>query len=226
MSDDSVFSQHLRLIQQEESKWSASDREEFDRLQSLRLPPLELKPTRWMKFKKQIKAGVPLFVTASLAVVTFVSLYKTNVNEYTAKGSVQVSVFWERAGKVSPLNAESELKDGDRVGANVISSEAGIAYWAITDNSFKPISDITDIEGSKIILEPGVKAQFKFSFELVAPNQGENLIVVVCSKSQTKSDVKPVNSLFDHEFTAKLLTAQQIRASDCTFVGYRLRNLP
>ncbi len=226
MSDDSLFKKHLRLIQQDESTWTESDRQEFARLQSFKLPPLELKPTPWMTFKRQFQSGLPLLATASLAIVTMVTLFKSKDTDLVAKGSMQVSVFWDRNGKVSPLKDDSTLKDGDKIGASVVSSEEAIAYWAITDDKFKPISDVNDIESSKLALEPGVSKRFDSGFELVAPNQGENLVVVVCAKSKMKADVKPVDSLFDREFTSKLLADQQIRSSDCLFVGYRLRNLP
>lgn len=226
MSDDSLYSKHLRLIQQDESQWTPSDREEFDRLQTLRLPPLELKPTAWMKFKQQFKITIPALATASIAIIGVVTLMRQPNDILAPKGSIQVSVVWERAGKVSSLTVDSELKDGDKIGASVVSSDESVAYWAITDDKFKPIVEMADIESSKILLEPGVSKRFDSSFELVAPNQGESLVVIVCPKSKINETTKPVESLFDQQFTVRLLADQQIRSSDCMFAGYRLRRSP
>lgn len=220
MSDKSLFSKHLKLIEQDESKWDKEDREEYARLQSLRLPPLELKPSFWQAWKTQIQIGMSVAVMASLALMVTTNLRK---EELTAKGSFQVSVFWERAGKVQPLTEETVLQDGDKVGASVVNSEEGVAYWTITDDKMKALSDSSDVETSLLRLEPGLKKNFNSSFVLTAPNQGEHLVVAVCSKPQPAANKKPVDSLFDREFMTQLLDETKIRSSDCVFVGYRLR---
>lgn len=228
MSDKSLFDRHWRLINQDESQWSEEDKQEFARLQDLQLPPLELKPSLWNKFRLQIQIGLSAVVTASLALFYFLP----QTDRLSAKGGLQVSVFWERAGKVSPLTSETILSDGDKIGAKVNSSEESYAYWAITDNNLKVISGVDDIESSRVYLEPGVSKSFESSFVLTAPNQGEHLVVVVCPKkeisAQTKLNAKtpPIDSLFNHEFVTQLFSESRLTSSNCIFAGYRLRRMP
>ncbi|MEQ1878132.1 MAG: hypothetical protein ABL958_15930 [Bdellovibrionia bacterium] len=224
MSDDSLFSRHMRLIESDESKWSADDRKEHERLKGLRLPPLELKPTRWMLWKTQIQAGLGVAVMASLAIVIGYSMNKDEV--LTAKGALQVNVVYVRDGKQSGLTGESELKDGDKIAASVVSAEEAIAYWTITDDKMNVLDDAADIESTVIRLEPGLMKSFENSFVLIPPNQGENLVVVVCPKPAAGAGKKAVQELFNRETVSQLLTESRVRSSDCVFVGYRLRRLP
>ncbi len=233
LKNDSLFAKHMRLIETDKSQWSKADHEEFARLNDLDLPALKL-PARTPSLIEAFLGGfkmpqLQIAVGGALAVtIAFILIQQPADDRLTAKGSLQVSVFWERDGKVSPLTTESVLRDGDKVGAKVISSDEADAYWAITDNQFKAISDADDVESSRLALQPGVSKNFDSSFELVAPNQGENLVVVVCPKvkAEKASADKPTDSFFDHEFVSRLMTEQRVRSSGCMFVGHRLRRLP
>ncbi len=236
MSDESLFSKHLRLIETDESQWTEDERLEFQSLQQLDLPPLVLPPApagrleqlgNWWRQPK-FYSGLAIAGVASLTVFSLlVSRQMGDVEDrLSAKGSLQVSVFWERDGKVSPLMGEMNLKDGDKVGAAVLTSEDSVAYWAITDRDFKTLSDASDVESSKISLQAGVRKTFDSSFELVAPNQGENLVIVVCPRSAGQSLKTDTAPLFDQTFVAKLISESRIRSSQCVFVGSRLRGAP
>ncbi len=231
---DSLFATHMRLIETDKVVWSKEDHIEFSHLSGLDLPPLKLSPRKVSALESFLERfKIPEFRMviggAIAAIVAIVLIPKLEEDRLSAKGSLQVSVFWERDGKVSPLTDDSVLRDGDKVGAKVISSDEADAYWAITDNRFKAISDASDVDSSRLDLQPGVSKSFDSSFELVAPNQGENLVVVVCPKVKTpKRDAseKPTDSFFDHEFVSRLMSEQKVRASGCVFVGHRLRRLP
>jgi hypothetical protein len=255
MSDDSMFSKHLRLIETDESKWTPEDRKEFEQIQNLDLPPLTLPPLMAQserdrsiladfrnmsaKLGKVIGGVLPAkplspgfagaFAAACIVVLASITLLREDADvsdRLTPKGALQISVFWERAGKVSPMSPEANLVDGDKVGATVLSAEDGVAYWAITDRDFKILSDQADVEASQISLQAGVRKSFTSSFELVAPNQGENLVIVVCPKSSTGSQKNDSALLFDQAFIAKLTSDSRIRSSECVFVGSRLRRMP
>lgn len=223
MSDDSLFSKHMRLIEKDESAWTETDRQEFNRIKDLKLPPLELKPTWWQTWRTQIQVGAGALAMASFALIFVLPKSEDGFN---AKGSMKVSVIWEREGKVSPLKDDSELKDGDKIGASVISSEEAVAFWAITDDKMKILNETDDIEASRIQLEPGVSKSFGSSFVLTSPNQGENLLVAVCPKSKESGEKKAAGELFDRELVGKLLKEPRVNSSDCTFIGFRLRRLP
>ncbi len=235
---DSLFARHMHIIENDKAKWSKADHEEFERLSNLDLPALKLPARKHSLLESllggfkmpqlQIAVGGAMAVTLTVILVQQPPGGRTTGDRLTPKGSLQVSVFWERDGKVSPLTTESVLRDGDKVGAKVISSDEADAYWAITDNRFKAISDAGDVESSRLELQPGVSRNFDSSFELVAPNQGENLVVVVCPKvkAEKASSDRPTDSFFDHEFISRLMTEQRVRSIGCMFVGHRLRRLP
>lgn len=245
MSDESMFSKHLRLIEADETTWTPEERKEFERLKELDLPPLALPPRpmslpvslidRASEVLRQTMRTVQLrpggfagaLTVAGLAIFVSVLVFREDSDRLSPKGAVQVSVFWERAGKVLPLLMDSNLVDGDKVGATVLSAEDGVAYWAITDKDFKVLSDQADVEASKLSLQAGVRKSFASSFELVPPNQGENLVIVVCPKARAEP---PKNAdtalLFDQAFVAKLTSEARIRSSECVFVGSRLRRMP
>lgn len=243
MSDESMFSKHLRLIETDESKLSHEDRKDFEQIQNLDLPPLNLPPRPASGgalgiLMKQAAAAIQLrpgsfagaFAATCVAVfvtITFLRERDDLSDRLSPKGALQISVFWERAGKISPFSSDANLVDGDKVGATVLSAEDGVAYWAIVDRDFKILSEQADVEASRISLEAGIRKGFNSSFELVAPNQGENLVIVVCPKSKSESQ-KPDDSalLFDQAFVAKLTTDARIQSSQCVFVGSRLRRMP
>ena len=227
MSKDSLFSKQWHIVSEDQSKWSSSELQEHERLQALLLPPLQLKPSWMMRFKLQIQMGLGAIVMASLALMVLLPRQES----LTAKGALQVSLFFEHDGKVSPFKPDVILKDGDKVGVSVNSAEEAFAYWAITDDKLKALDTADDIESSRITLSPGVSKNFESSFVLVAPNQGEHLVVVVCPKGTSKEGQKPeakkpVDSLLNHDFISQLLTEQKISSSNCIFVGYRLRSRP
>jgi hypothetical protein len=136
-----------------------------------------------------------------------------------------VNVIWERQGKVQPIGSESALQDGDKVGASVVASQDSFAYWVITDNQNKVISDLGDIESSKITLQAGVSKSFESSFTLTAPNQGENLIVVICPQEKMLQPKQAMDIVFNQQFFVQLMSEQKINSSSCIFAGYRLRSL-
>ncbi len=227
MSDDSLFSKHLRIISEDPQTWSPEVRKESEYLQSLRLPELELKTSWRMKFKSEIQLSLGALLMASFALIFFLPRHEI----LTPKGAFQVSVFVEHEGKLSPLKSESLLKDGDKVAASVNSAEDSYAYWAITDHQLKVLTPKEDIESSRLFLPAGVSKSFESSFVLVAPNQGEHLVVVVCPKSENKTpeksdSKKPIDSLFNHDFVTQLQAGGPLQSSQCIFVGYRLRRLP
>lgn len=245
MSDESMFSKHLRLIEADETTWTPEERKEFERLKEIDLPPLTLPPRprslpsslihRASEVVRQTLSTVQLrpgsfagaLTVAGLAVFVSVLIFREDSDRLSPKGAVQISVFWERAGKVSPLLMKSNLVDGDKVGATVLSAEDGVAYWAITDQDFKILSDQADVEASKISLKAGVRKSFGSSFELVPPNQGENLVIVVCPDGKAgPSKTDDTALLFDQAFVAKLTSEARIRSSQCLFVGSRLRRMP
>jgi hypothetical protein len=238
MSDDSLFSRHLRLISEDQSTWTQRDREEYERLQKIDLPKLQL-PLRkasppamvesvpplslWERYKVQLQWGLGALAVAS--VVSVVSVPTMNPgpmnpgqDTLTAKGALQISVFWQRDGQVYPFTETSKLKDGDRIEASVVSSEYAVSYWAITDENFKIIIGTEEKSGQS----PNVSS----SFELVAPNQGENLVVVACPKSMPDSGKKAIGSLLNREFLAQLLNERRLDSKDCIYAGFKLRSRP
>ncbi|MCB0364921.1 MAG: hypothetical protein H6624_12375 [Bdellovibrionaceae bacterium] len=229
----SLYRDHLRILKIEDANVPLTDQQmaELGRIEELELPPLRLpapEPSsfRWLQWMLSPKS-LSVSIAVAFSLVFTVLVLKQPKDHLTAKGAIRVSVFWERDGRVSPFNSETELKDGDRVGSSVLSASEAVAYWAISDSEFNVISDPDDIRTSRINLEPGESKNFSSSFTLVAPNQGEHLIVIVCPKEEHqggKSSQK-LNTVFNQEFVSQLISKGQIEASNCMYVGYRLRRL-
>lgn len=232
MSDESLFSKHVALLTQPDTTWTADQKAEWKKINSIELPPLKLPKAPetvsfWVKWKVQIQYGFSALAVTSLALLVIVpQLRNEHRADLVAKGTIQVSVYWERAGKVNPLNETSELVDGDKIGARVISFEDAVAYWTITDKDLKTLDNLTEIESSRINLAAGVAQNFTSSFQLVSPNQGENLVVIVCPKP-SDSDLNLSDQLIlDHKLLTVVLEKQNKKANDCTYAGFRLRKAP
>lgn len=231
MSDESLFSKHIALITKPESTWTAEQRAEWDKINSLELPPLRLpkkekKISIWENWRQQWKYGFSILAVVSLALIVIIPQLRDTEDTLTAKGSTRVSVYWERDNKVSPLTDTSVLLDGDKIGANVVSSEDSVAYWMITDKDLHVLDDVKDIEASRLKLTAGVTERFESSFQLVAPNQGENLIVVVCPNPTKDNTVIENKLIMDRGFLSDVLEKQNKKANDCLYAGFRLRKAP
>jgi hypothetical protein len=230
----SLYGDHLRILNlsDSDSPLTENQKVESQRLDHLDLPRLTLPPRK--KNLPQWLDGImaPRGMMATVAVVctllVLVVRLQTPEDRLTPKGSVRVSVYWDRGGKVSPFTAESQLQDGDRIGASVTAAEESVAYWVVSDANFKIISDPSDIHSSRLNLAPGVPQNFAASFTLVAPNQGEHLIVIVCPKGDNKTSESGdrVGTVFDQAFVSKLIAKGQLEASNCMYAGYKLRGIP
>lgn len=222
MSRDSLFSQHLSLIEKDPSKWTDAEKQEFERLQHLRLPPLPERKHWWNQFQFQIRIGVASALAMSLAVVIFLPSGKEDL---TAKGAVQISAFSARGAEVLPLSSANQLVDGDKIGAAVLSSESSVAYWTVADSQFNIIGDPKDFISTQLRLEPGVKKSFDSSFELTAPNQGEHLLIIVCPSKFPQTEASLLELWRARDLVQRALDQNKVAAGECTLGAYRLRVL-
>lgn len=224
----SLYSQYLKLIESDGEGLTVEEQEEWQRLQKIQLPPLNLPVTRpsFLDQYRQIFRGwkVELTMTAMalLAVFVFLPSLHNNKNDLSPKGALSVTVFFERDGIVKPLVGDLELQDGDKVGAQVISSEESIAYWVVTDKAFQVISNPQSIVQSAIILKPGEVKSFANSFELLPPNQGEQLVIAVCKDVKISENFSQ-EKMFNRGFVSDLMKQKRLNTDSCVFVGYRLR---
>lgn len=236
MPDDSLYSKHLRILTEDQSRWTQADHEECLFLQNLDLPKLNLSTCKtaelswWKKFSGELQSGIRIKIIAIAASVVaigfFVPLIQPNHDNLAPKGTLQVSVFWQHDGITQAWTEMSNLQDGDKVGASVISSEESTAYWLLTDKSMNIIDGTEDIESSRLKLRPGQSQSFDSSFQLTAPNQGENLVVIVCLQTVPGAEKMVKALLLDHVFTDKILRARRLLYKDCSFFGFKLRSSP
>lgn len=227
MSDQSLFSKHLRIITEDPSQLNEAERKEWNKIENLELPPLRL-PSRhepqsaWAKLKEQWYFGLSALTIASLALVLV--LPRQTEDTLTAKGSTQISVYWQRNETVSPLVETSELIDGDKIGVKIITDQDSVAYWTIADRDFKVLDDVKEIESGKLDVKAGVSTSFDSSFQLTAPNQGEHLIVIVCPNPKMQSEGRQL--VLDREFLTGVVHGKNRKAEDCVYAGFRLRQAP
>lgn len=232
MSDQSLFSKHLRIITEDPSQLNEAERKEWERIKSFELPPLKLPPMEhalktaptswWTQLKDQWYFGLSVLTVASLALVMV--LPRTSDDVLIAKGSAQISVFWQREDKVSPFTEASELVDGDKVGVKIITDEDSIAYWTIADQDLKVLDDVKEIQAGKLELKAGVAGSFNSSFQLTSPNQGEHLIVILCPNPKTTTEAR--SFVLNREFLVDVVQGKNKKAQDCMYAGFRLRKAP
>tara|TARA_B110001454_G_scaffold181094_1_gene174972 strand:+ start:23592 stop:24269 length:678 start_codon:yes stop_codon:yes gene_type:complete len=225
MSDQSLFSKHLRIITEDPSQLNEAERKEWNKINKLELPPLRLSKKReshWAKIKEQWYFGLSALTIASLALVLV--LPRQSDDTFTAKGSTQISVYWQRNETVSPFTESSELVDGDKVGVKIIADQDSVAYWTVADKDFKVLDDVKDIESGKLNVKAGVSASFDSSFQLTAPNQGEHLIVIVCPNPNMENTGRQL--VLDREFITDVVHGKNKKAQDCIYAGFRLRKAP
>jgi hypothetical protein len=146
------------------------------------LPELSL-PERKARFRPQ-----PAFFAAASALLVLLFALWPKADDLTPKGTANVRVYWERAGQVSLLSAQSRLQAGDRVRAEVDPQAGGTAYWLVLDGAGKPLVDAAFVQASAVALHPGVPAPFAKSIQLVGPAAGETLHVVVCAAAPQSTE--------------------------------------
>ena len=227
MSDQSLFSKHVRIITEDPSVLNEAERTEWNKINSLELPPLRLPKKQeslsfWAKLKEQWYFGLSALTIASLALVLVVP--RQAQDGYTAKGSTRISVYWQRGDTISPLTETSVLQDGDKVGVKIIADQDSVAYWTIADKDFKVLDDVNDIESGKLEIKAGISAGFDSSFQLTAPNQGEHLIVIVCPNPKIENSGRQL--VLDREFLNDVVQGKNKKAQDCVYAGFRLRKAP
>jgi hypothetical protein len=98
------------------------------------------------------------------------------------KGSGQVWLWWERDGSAFPwTEGDAPLESGDRVRAEVLAPEDGVAYWAVVDGQGRPLLEPAQVWQSALTVRAGVRAAFPGSFRLVGAPEGETLVVFICA---------------------------------------------
>ena len=228
MANKSLYDFHLRGLGAKQGGLDKRESQLWKQTMDLNLPPLRLPETAksnpFTQWIQSWQMGLGVVAMAMIAALVLIPTLQQKQDVFRAKGSISVTVFFERAGEVKPFDGSFSLENGDRIGAQVISSQASIAYWAVTNDEFKVISDQADIESSAIALEPGKSGAFNNSFELTEPNEGEHLVIAVCKKSDN-ADTRD-KSLFDRDFVSRLMKQNKLAAESCMFVGYRLRGKP
>ncbi len=160
------------------------------RLADLALPGLSL-PARLEAPKRRVlwAASSALGLLAGVAVAVLV--WPAPEDPWRSKGGANVRVYWERAGAVRALEPATELRDGDRLRAEVDAGSAGVAYWLVTDGAGKALVDAAFVRDSAVTLKPGGSVPFAKSVQIVGPPSGEVLHVVVCASAAGIAEDSP-----------------------------------
>lgn len=233
IENSSLFQDHLTILGLDDQAGDLSPRQlkEKERMEELVLPPLTLPESKsvwqtvWQWLLTPAGGSAALAAVAALFVAITVPLKVEDETGLKFKGTYRVNLYFERQGEVRPLEEKVTLSDGDKVGATVIAAEKSVAFWMVTDDQLKVLSDSDEVVESRITLEPGVRQSFKSSFELVAPNEGEFLVVVVCPL-KVVSDVadKVVEFVdLDQALLSKLSQGNKVDQAGCHMMGRRLR---
>lgn len=218
----SLLEQHYAIIAGDPGPLDPATAHEKDRIESIRLPKLEL-PARNVVSLKRPKNTVWRVALSGLAAAGIAGALWTARTSHTddglrTKGEHQVWVYWERAGDVKTYEDGMLLETGDRVRAEVLAAESVVAYWGVTDASGRLLSDPADVWGSALKLEPGERDAFSGSFKLVGPSEGETLVVILCQGEDLPKAV--VDDLGKRD--GRPLTAAALPTA-CGLKSFRLR---
>ncbi len=232
---NSLFADHLDIIQKQNDQLTSQQLTEKKRIESMQLPPLRL-----TEKKKSLSIdlsflnlknvwGLALAGALSLVVIMKIPHKPESTalqpDRLLAKGAYRISLFYEREGKTKAYNAGEDLKDGDKVGASVISAQPGSAFWLITDDKNHVLSEVNDIAASRLNLKAGELTSFSSSFTLTSPNQGEMLVVILCD--QDISATEPIEktlrlSDISQQLDQKIDKKSRV-GNHCSYFGQRLR---
>ena len=227
---NSLFADHLEIFEVTDiDQLSKDQQKEYKRIEQLSLPPLKwpsekkkVSPPEWLDlfFRPQ---NLGLIFAAALSVMVFINVIKQSQPDLRAKGSARISLYYEREAKVFPLSEKVVLKNGDKVGASVISAKSGSAYWAIVDSKSQLLISNDEVLASEIKLKPGIREDFKSSFTLTAPNEGEQLVVIVCeSKYNSSMALKEVSNI---NFVNEVIKTKSLTKHNCMYMGRVLRRV-
>ena len=129
------------------------------------------------------------YLSFSLIAAIFAAILGTNLNffddksQLRIKGSNQITLYYEHNGLTSNWK-KVPLKSGDRIMAEILSSDEAKAFWWMGASDNRIFSDLKSILNYGLNLQPGKLKRFGHSYELEGKNEGEILFVALCPASQ------------------------------------------
>lgn len=182
-----LFQTHLSLIE----GGACTDNEEKSRIASMTSTwPRALELSRRSAFAERLRYWIltgrrSWFVggglVAATCLVAIVVYLQRPVEDLMVKGLTKVFVIIERQGETLLWQEQEQLTSGTRVNAEVLSDEPSIAFLGVYGKTGQLLSDTNQMAANALNLTVGQREPFRRGFELTGENEGETLVVVVCS---------------------------------------------
>lgn len=184
-----LFEQHLRLMGG--GSVAPNDRDEAERVASMRLPPLTLGQRRrrpvaawllavrsaWERLTTRGAWTVGSAVAATAAIAVF---FLPTAPQWLAKGGTRIDLVWQRDGATLPWRGAGHTRGGDRFSAEVVADRPLAAFLGVYDGSGRLLSDPNMMLKNHLELSPGERASFSQGFELTEVDEGEEAAVFTC----------------------------------------------
>lgn len=183
----SLLAQHRKILGYDQSPLTADDLAEKERIERLPLRPLDLtnqpaKSGDWWLSLTRPKLIFPVLSVAFAALVAFIFVGPEQGGDDTLrfKGESKVWMYFERSGVAGRVTPDTVLQNGDRVRAEILAADDGVAYLAIMNQAGELLSPPDLVLGRALVLEAGRTKAFEGSIELVGANEGETVVVMIC----------------------------------------------
>ena len=217
----------LGLAHKENSELDVKD--EHERIESLSLPPLVLPKTRSLHKPVLWGGCIGFAVAAALALMVWPKIQSAHdMNSYSMKGleKSQIQIFHKRNDVVERFIPGQKLLAGDYIRVSLTAGNTGIAYLTYFDHQHQPLVVLDKFFSTGLAVKAGEKIEFPGSVKLTGENQGETVVVVLCTiagqKTAEQAGIQALSldlqkALIAQKFPAKLTIA------DCQMMAEKLR---
>lgn len=143
--------------------------------------------------------GLSALVAAALAFVLYKKPFATDTS-FKVNAGASVAVYYEQGGELTTWKPGTTLNEGTKIHAEVLAVKPAVAFWGITANGGRLLSDPQQVLANRLQLAAGEKKLFSNNFELSGPGEGETLVIAICP-----ADYVEVEAPETPELLAKLL---------------------
>jgi len=188
----SKFASHLAILQLEDEDKINLDvlNKEKTLVNQMEVQPLDfLEEKQEASFINWLRRPQWTIISGALAAV-FLSFIFINYNQpdpnatgWRMKGNTQIQVYFERNGKISQMQSEDTLQNGDKFRIQVTPSIDAIAFYGLANAAGTLLVPEQFVWDGRISLKAAKKEFFSGSLELEGKNEREKAIVVTCPKT-------------------------------------------
>jgi hypothetical protein len=112
-------------------------------------------------------------------------LFRSTQDELTPKGSFEISVYVEQGSQIRKLIRDEPVPAGVGVRFSILPNLSGTVVPIIVSADGQPLSTVEMVKSGIVDVVAGREQDLSGALKLTAKNDGERLMVIVCSPSRT-----------------------------------------